>query len=93
MWLQFQNRIYFIYFLLEHLDTFINDINIPTNVNVMALEIKSTLNKYFKNLESNDIQSQAIFLDLEILDLRNMDLLILINLKHVKLLREENYQI
>lgn len=29
----------------------------------MALEIKLTLNKYFKNLESNGIQSQAIFLD------------------------------
>ena len=57
-----QNLFYI--FLLEHLDTFINDINIPTNVNAMALEIKSTLNKYFKNLESNDIQSKAIFLDL-----------------------------
>lgn len=55
-----QNLFYI--FLLEHLDTFISDINIPTNVNEMALEIK-TLNKYFKNLESNDIQSQAIFLD------------------------------
>jgi len=56
-----QNLFYI--FLLEHLDTFINGINIPTNVKAMALEIKSTLNKYFKNLESNDIQSQAIFLD------------------------------
>lgn len=29
----------------------------------MATEKKQTLNKYFKNLEDNDIQSQAIFLD------------------------------
>lgn len=83
-----QNLFYI--FLLEHLDTFINDINIPTNVNAMALEIKSTLNKYLKNLESNDIHHKLFFYTL---DLRNMDLLILINLKHVKLLWEENYQI
>jgi len=29
----------------------------------MVAEIKETLKKYFKNLEDNDIQSSAIFLD------------------------------
>jgi len=29
----------------------------------MAAEIKATLDKYFKNLEGNDVQSQAIILD------------------------------
>lgn len=48
---------------MEHLNIFINDKNVPTEVISMALAIKTTLSKYFKNVEDNDIQSQAIFLD------------------------------
>jgi len=56
-----QNLFYL--FLLEHLRKFVFNINMPRDIISMAAEIKATLDKYFKNLEDNDVQSQAIFLD------------------------------
>lgn len=50
-------------FLLEHLRKFVFNINMQRGIISMAAEIKTTLDKYFKNLEDHDIQSQAIFLD------------------------------
>lgn len=56
-----QNLFYL--FLLEHLRKFVFDINMQRDIISMAAEIKATLDKYFKNLEGNDVQSQAIILD------------------------------
>lgn len=56
-----QNLFYL--FLTNHLHLFIDDKNMQIEIVEMATEIKTTLNKYFKNLESNNIQSQAILLD------------------------------
>lgn len=56
-----QNLFYI--FLLEHLNLYIQNLETPIEIVEMANEIKTTLNKYFKNLESNEIQSQSIFLD------------------------------
>ncbi|XP_016661483.1 zinc finger BED domain-containing protein 1-like [Acyrthosiphon pisum] len=56
-----QNLFYL--FLLEHLRKFVFDINMQRDIISMAAELKATLDKYFKNLEGNDVQSQAIILD------------------------------
>lgn len=56
-----QNLFYI--FLLDHLHSYIQNTDTPTAIVEMANEINTTLTKYFKNLESNDIQSQSILLD------------------------------
>lgn len=50
-------------FLLDHLHTIMNDKNIQSEVKEIGKEIQTTLDKYFKHLEDNVTQSQAIFLD------------------------------
>lgn len=56
-----QNLFYI--FLLDHLHLIIPNSETPTAIVEMANEINTTLTKYFKNLESNGIQSQSILLD------------------------------
>jgi len=78
----------FYIFLLEHLNLYIQNLETPIEIVEMANEIKTTLNKYFKNLESNEIQSQSIFLDPRF---KKYGFSMMTNLKPVNLNCQENY--
>jgi len=49
--------------MFHTVETFVSDINIPYEVNLMANSLKAQLKKRFEEIEDNEIISQAAILD------------------------------